>query len=435
MLIVLSGSVLVAQDEEPEPYTFSHPSWMWEEGIVGEWHKARAAEFQEAFPYITVDQTQIASSDFETTIATQLAAGDAPDLLPAFTNMLPPLIEADLLAPLDDCLADADFTETLLPSISVAQRDGVTYGIPLTMSPQSLLYNQELLDAAGIESIPTTVEELFEAAQTIKDETGAWGYGFPTDTSDVLLSYIVTMQWVLGFGSDWSQPDGSITANADENKEALTWIQQFIDADLTPVGMNAPTLRNLFAEGQVGFMIDGPWVLTLVKGNNPDLYPSVGYAVSPTPTHAAITGGAFYAIPKDSPNFDDACEYLKVINTADNQREWLEGLVQIPGTSVAPGDDFLGENPWVETMVEVAANYPGGLGYAPPGYQVQAAEFRQIVVDHVAQIWAGQATVDEALDELQAALEEWAASMSAALKSSHRVVVPGGMTFFLKPAC
>jgi len=394
--------------EEPESYTFKYPSWMWEEGAVGEWHKARLAEFEEAYPHVEVQTTQIAAGDFESTILTQLAAGDAPDLLPVFTNMIPMLVAEGMLAPLDDYLASSDIKDSALPPIEVAVYDGKTYGIPLTMSPQSLLYNQKLLDEAGVE-VPTTIEEMYEAAKTVNEKTGAWGYAFNSDTSNVLQAYIVTMHWILGFGSDWSQPDGTITANAPENIEALTWLQRFIDDGLVPQGMDAPTIRRLFTEGKVAFLFDGPWVITQVKNDNPDLYPSVGYAVMPTPSHAAVTGGAFYVIPKDSPHKDDAWKYLEVINTPEAQRAWLEDLVQIPGTVVEPSEEFIEENPWVANMVEVAAQYPGGLGYAPPGYQVEAAEFRQIVIDHVAGVWAGTKSVEEALNELQVALEEWAA--------------------------
>jgi len=381
---------------------------MWGEAIVGDWFKARVKELETKFPYIKVDMTQIASAEFEDKIVTQLAAGDAPDILPVFTNMLPRLVALNQLEPLDPWLDKAAFKKDLLPSIKVAVYDGKTYGIPLTMSPQSLLYNQDLLDKAGIKKLPETPQEFFDAAKLVKEKTGAWGYAMPTKTSDVLLSYILTMQWIIGFGSDWSKPDGTITANDPRNKEALTWIQKFLDADLSPKGLDAPTNRNLFAEGKVGFMIDGPWVLMNVKAKNPELYKKVGYGISPTPTHAAITGGAFYTIPKGSKHKDDAWRFIEIANTPENQRRWLEDAVQIPGTSVLPSEAFLRENPWVKTMVEVAAKYPAGLGYAPPYYQVYAAEFRKIVIDYVGQIWAGQKTVDKALDELQKALEEWA---------------------------
>ena len=62
-------------------------------------------------------------------------------------------------------------------------------------------------------------------------------------------------------------------------------------------------------------------------------------------------------------------------------------------------------------MVEIAANYPGGIGYAPPGYAIEAPEFRQIAADHLARIYAGEVSVQQGLDEAQAALEAWAASL------------------------
>jgi ABC-type glycerol-3-phosphate transport system substrate-binding protein len=109
---------------EGEPYTFVYPSWMWEEGDVGLWHHDRREEFEEAFDHIEVQTTQIASPDFEQQMLTQISAGQVPDLMPAFTNMLPPLIEEGLLAPLDECLDDSGIEERLLPTASAAQRDG-----------------------------------------------------------------------------------------------------------------------------------------------------------------------------------------------------------------------------------------------------------------------------------------------------------------------
>lgn len=53
----------------------------------------------------------------------------------AFTSMLPPLIDAGTLAPLEQCIADGGLGDRLLPSVSFAQVDGKTYGVPLTMSP------------------------------------------------------------------------------------------------------------------------------------------------------------------------------------------------------------------------------------------------------------------------------------------------------------
>src|SRR5262249_9077949 len=103
------------------------------------------------------------------------------------------------------------------------------------------------------------------------------------------------------------------------------------------------------------------------------------------------------------------CAYIGLVNGEAVQREWLEGLLQIPGTDVKPSQDFLKNNAWVGTMAEIASKYPSGLGYAPPGFAVGAAEVRQIVTDHPAEIYSGRKTVQDGLNDAQKALERWVA--------------------------
>jgi ABC-type glycerol-3-phosphate transport system substrate-binding protein len=124
----------------------------------------------------------------------------------AFTSMLPPLIDAGTLAPLDQCIADGGFGDRILPSVSFAQVDGVTYGVPLTMSPWSVVVNKKLLADAGIAEMPKTVEELYEAAKVVKEKTGAYGYAFGNDMAAPLHVYINSMQWVLGLDRTGRSP-------------------------------------------------------------------------------------------------------------------------------------------------------------------------------------------------------------------------------------
>lgn len=401
------GSV-AAQDE----VTLDYPSWMLGEAGVGDYWKDSVAEFQKQNPGVTLNTTLIPSNEYEDKTFTQIAAGTSPDIYPVFTNMVPRLMAEDLLEPLDSYLAEAAWMKNELPALKVAQRDGQTYGVVLTASPQGLLYNQKLLDAAGVE-VPTTVDEFFAACQAVKEKTGEWGYAMPMDTSEEQQAYISTMQWVLGFGSDWASEDSTPTANAPKTVEAMEAQMKFVDSGLVPLGMNSLDTRNLFKDGKAAFMIDGPWVMTLVKSENADLYPSIGYAAPPTPTHAAITGGAFFTIPRASQHKDIAWKYIDMINQEDWQRRWLQDLVQIPGQSVPASEEFLKENPWVANMIEIAAKYQAGFGYSPPSptLAINANEFRKIVVAEVAQIWNGSKPVAEALDELQQQLIDWESSM------------------------
>ena len=323
--------------------------------------------------------------------------------------MLAPLVDAGVLAPLDDCIAASPFKDRMLASVSYAKFNGKTYGVPLTMSPQSLLYNKAMLDEAGV-AVPTTLDEFYAAVKAVKAKDRQLGLRLPQQR----LEPAFHLHAVDAVGDRHGQR--LVHARPQDHRQCAAHgggdhlgSNATLDEGLSPRGLDANAARTLFAQGKAAFLFDGPWVMTQVQRTNPALMKDVGYAVMPTPTHAAVTGGAFYTIPAGSKNKPDACAYLGIINAEPAQREWLERLLQIPGTAVQPSPAFLQANRWVGTMAEVAAKYPSGLGYAPPGFAVGAAEFRQIVADHLAQIYAGRTSVKDGLDAAQKALERWAA--------------------------
>lgn len=389
----------------------SYPSWMWGEAGVGDYWKATVAEFQKQHADVTVSPTTIPANEYQDKITTQLAAGQSPDILPVFTNQIYQLIDNDMLAPLDDRLAKTDWVGKELPLFGASQKDGKHYGVVLTASPWGFIYNKKILEAAGAD-LPTTPDELLTSVTSIKAKTGNWGMVLPTDPSQTLQAYISTMHFVLGFGSDWATADGTPTANTAKTVEAMEFMQELINAKIMPNGQKFLDARNLYKDGKVAYAIDVPTTMTLVKKENAELYPHLGYTSSPTPTKAAVTGGAFFTLPKDSPNNDLAWEYIKLVNQPEWQARWLTDTVQLAGQNVKPSAEFIGENPWVTDMLDVAAKYQVGFGYAPPSKAIapKNAEFQKIVVDHVSQIWNRSAQVKPQLDKLQGALESWVKS-------------------------
>jgi len=404
LLAMLLGSVSASAQK-----VITFPSWMWGEPGTGDWFREGAATFEEQNPDCKVEPVLIPAGQYEEKLLIDLAGGNAPSLAAVFTNMVPKLVRLGLLEPIDDYLAEADWVDRVLPVQEVAQYEGKTYGVVLTASPYGLIYNKKLLDAAGVD-VPTTPEEMLEAARKVVEATGEFGYGLPTSTADVLEAYIPLMTWAIGFGGDFSK-DGVPTANDPKTVEGLEFAKRFYDENLTPRGLDGPMIRKMFAEGKIAMIVDGPWAITYVREVNPDLYPYIGYAVPPTPTHAAITGGAFYVIPANAKYKDEAFKLLSVYHQPEMQQEWLERLLQIPGQDVDISPEFLAEHPWVADMVDVAAKYPAGFGYAPPGLEEHAGEVQRMVVDGIALVWSGRATVKEAMDSVQERMEKWIATL------------------------
>jgi ABC-type glycerol-3-phosphate transport system substrate-binding protein len=357
-----------------------------------------------------VDLVQLPAGQYVEKIFTEIQSGQVPDILPLFTTQMPQYMHLNLLEPLDPWLDRAPFKNKLVLLQKFAQRDGKNYGVPLTASPQGLLYNQLLLEKAKVD-VPKTLDELYGAADKIYKATGVFGFGVHTDTSTMLLAYVSCMQWVLGNGGDFSRTDGAITCNAPKTVEGFQQMMRFVTAPFAPKGLGWYQLRTMFAEGKLAMLFDGPWDLGQVKAVNPTLYPHIGMTPCPTPTHAAITGGAFYTILKKEANKQAVWDYIALATSDDWQQRWIEVEVQVPGTTLAPTAAFLRTNPGYRFVTEMAAKYATGFGYLPPGYERVATTLQTKVIDHVGDIWSGAKPPKAAMDECQKELEAWSKTL------------------------
>jgi multiple sugar transport system substrate-binding protein len=120
-------------------------------------YQACADKFQEQNPGITVKIEQLGWDDYWSGIQTGMVGGTAPDV---FTNHLakyPEFAEKDQLVDIQP-LVERDGVDTSVYIGELADlwsRDGSRYGLPKDWDTVALVYNQEMLDAAGV-----TVEEL-----------------------------------------------------------------------------------------------------------------------------------------------------------------------------------------------------------------------------------------------------------------------------------
>ena len=395
-----------------KPLTLGFPSWMFSEPSTGRYYRELAEAYTAAHPDQRIDLIALPPGQYVEKVFTEISGGHVPDILPLFTTQMPQYIHLDLLEPLDPWLNKASFKNKLLPLQKFAQKEAKNYGVVLTASPQGLLYNHELLSRAGVD-VPVTLDDLYRAADKIYQKTGVFGYGVHTDPSTMLLAYVSCMQWVLGHGSNFSKPDGTVTCNAAGTIEGFTQMMRFVNASFTPKGLGWYQLRTMFASGKVAMLLDGPWDLGQVKVTNPTLYPHISMTAAPTPTHAAITGGAFFTMLKKEANKQAVWDFIAFATSDQWQRRWMETLVQVPGINLAPDAAFLKTNPGFRYVTEIAAKYATGFGYLPPGYELVATTFQTKVIDHVADIWSGAKSPRVAMDECQRELEAWAKTIPA----------------------
>lgn len=328
-----------------------------------------ADEFEALHPNVTVEVEAIQNEDLQRTrIPVALQSGEAPDLFQQWGG-------GEMVAQVNDgYLKDitsmvADDVTRLGGSVAPWQVDGKTYGLPYQFGPEGIWYRPSLFEQAGIDSPPTTLDELNVAVQKLKDAgiepiaVGAadgwpaahWWYNFALQScpSDVLQAANSTLDFT-----------DQCFVTAGEK------LQQFIDTEpfnagfaATSAQQGATSSAGLVANGNAAMELMGQWDVSVMTGLVDDTdalladlswfpFPSIdGAQGDPT---AMLGGGDGFSCYVDAP---DACvELLQYITSDDVLTRFASEVGGIPS---APGAQSGITDPNLQTI----ADYMGKSNY------------------------------------------------------------------------
>lgn len=152
---------------------------------------------------------------------------------------------------------------------SLGTVNGETYGIPWIGHSMCLLYNKELLKAAGVD--PASIQSLktlVSAMEAVERETGAKGIGLVgADSNDV--SWMVN-QFIYGFGGKLVDESGKkVLVNSQQAADALDFYRNTLGAHAQPTWLNDTGVEVMkhFLNQEIAFEIQGIWGITDVQKN------------------------------------------------------------------------------------------------------------------------------------------------------------------------
>ncbi|HNN12992.1 MAG TPA: sugar ABC transporter substrate-binding protein [Anaerolineales bacterium] len=215
-------------------------------------------------------------------IQKMIDAGNPPTLARVATRWVPTYMAAGLLETVDKYITD-EFRSQFIPVLmnEGSQYDGLTFGLPITVTSRAMYYNKDLFAKAGISEPPTTWEDLKKDAAAIR-ALGPDIYGFGIQGKDVDTStYFYYFLW--GNGGDVLTADGTRPAfNGEEGQAALNFIHGMMDEGLTqpdPALTDRNALMDLFRDGRLGMVITPPMLSTKLAKEAPAL----NYGLAPIP--------------------------------------------------------------------------------------------------------------------------------------------------------
>lgn len=147
--------------------------------------------------------------------------------------------------------------------------NGVTYGIPWLGHAMCLLYNQTLLQKAGVEATSIhSLPALVHALEQVEKNTDAKGFGLVGANSND-ISWMVN-QFLYGFGASLVSSDGTtVTINSEQSRAAINFYKNVLGAHAQATWLEdtGTEVMDHFRNQEVAFEIQGIWGVTDIQKN------------------------------------------------------------------------------------------------------------------------------------------------------------------------
>ncbi|BCL17227.1 ABC transporter substrate-binding protein [Micromonospora sagamiensis] len=360
-----------------------------------------AAEYMAANSKVTkITFDPIPFENYTTTLTTQIAGGNPPDLAWVLENSAPDFVSSGALVPLDDTLKGTEgytFDELAPAATKLWKTDGKLYAYPFSTSPFGIFVNTDLVKAAGAKS----PAELIAAGQWTWANALATGAAVNAKTGKAGLVVRdfdykgwdnLSTIWTGWGARAWSEDGKSCGFNSPEMVEAMTALHKgiFVDKALPGPGTTAD-----FFAGEAGMTVTQISRASLLKGQK------FGWDLVPLPAgpkgEYAVIGQGGMGVLKKGKHADAAADFLAFLTNPTNSAK-LAQFFPPPRTSQLTAATLAKTNPLLspEQLQKVVID---GIakGVVKPSHTGQA-ELSQAVRAALDPLWKADADVKGVLD-------------------------------------
>jgi multiple sugar transport system substrate-binding protein len=365
-------------------------------GTITDYYNALFTQAAKDMPDIKIVPVTYATYDDELNqLPTQFAAGTAPDVIRwDQASAWAEYASEGVLTPLDDLMAGTSIdTSAFLQNLIESWRiNGKLYGMPSYLQNSAYVYNMDVLNEAGVTTLPDSMQEVQQVAQTVKDKTGKAGVV-------ILPNLFHIYQYILAFGGRWNFGK---TINSTENIAGL----QFL-VDLWTNGEVASTADQLgatwdgqaIAENKAAMSDGGPWYISFMQTTAPN----VKYEMLPIPTNQAgktfvTTYSGGYSISATAKDPEAAMKLIAYLSTDAAQEAIITTNLGFVPAMTKYIDQFRSATPEYAAFTESVLSAGLSLDYPPKTSQFETDlinGFQTLVFK------PGTTTVKDLLDTLQ----------------------------------
>lgn len=365
------------------------------------------AQFEQSNPGTKVRWVDVPWADMQSKILTAVSANTAPDVVNLNPDFAAQLAGRNAWLDLDDRLSASD-KDQYLPKIWQANTlNDKSFGIPWYLSTSIAIYNQQILQQAGISQPPATFAELAAAAKQIKDRTGKYAFFatfVPEDSGEVLQSFVQ-------MGARLLDDQGKAAFNSPEGKAVFQYWTDLYRQDLLPKEALTQGHRRgieLYQSGQTAILSTGPQFLKTIATNAPAIAQVSAAAPQITgPTGKKSVSVMNLVIPRKTDQPDAALKFALFVTNDQNQLAFAKSGNVLPSTVAALKDSYFTQVPTSAPAIDqaraISAQQMQDAEVLIPN-QKDIKELQKIVYDNLQAAMLGEKSIDQAVSDAAA---EW----------------------------
>lgn len=333
--------------------------------------------------------------------------GEQLDLAQVDIGIFNTVAQAGVLADWNEILGEDYMKETFEQSVlDVGNIDGQQLGMPWSMASISMVYNPEILAAAGWDEVPVTIAEFEQCLADIKaSNPDVVPYAVSTKDATCAGDF---MPWLWTFGGAIFNEDGSVAINSDAAVACVEWYQSLMEKGYIAMDTGRGEARQLFAQGKVAFYDDA----VLAKGQavsngvDPDEVVNVCSAMNRPVLNEgdqpqSTMWGHMLVVFKDSEYKEQAAELAKTLVSDEVAMDYFTNNGMPPVTKSAAALDEVKNDAYLNGFLESTST----ARLEETARMATANEVKTIITEELQYALLGQKTAEQAVSDMAARLE------------------------------
>jgi multiple sugar transport system substrate-binding protein len=384
--------------------------WTYEPELVQSFVDA----FEKENPDIDVEIEGVTSAQYNAKMTLVLQSETPADVAYVRDNSLSLWVENEWIQPIDSCPGVAEEKQQLLPLAEQAQTyEGKLYGLTYYSAYYPLIYNRRMMQEAGFDAPPATLDEWAEQARAMKEQgiaeypmiwpikPAAWGAMY-------VLSNIVLSQGGIVMDEDLKF--------SEEAVEAIEWSRKMFEeglVDPTNIEWGPVEAATAYMSGNSYTMINQHLFGGPQWANHPEKSKVAGeVTLAPLPGNGkSLANTAMYGITSHTENFDAACRLVYFLGAKNKAGEYLTPRNWVEKGGLTWGAKGLESDPAIQAyfeswdvdpaevgkMLDESQHFSAVLPYNSLWYH----EWQEWADHKLQDVYAGKISVADAVAEME----------------------------------